>query len=762
MQPIRLPLRCVQEDAVEDSVERVDLQRFVAMFVNQTFREMKDALSRYHSVSETSCRKDLASFFRQKTADFECLFLLLGGVGCLDEVSSHRRRICRIQQLGGEYVRTADALAHLFETFKQHVVPKGDVLMSLQTAYDPLYLLPRLGECAEDREIRFEDIDRLNRVYLQREDLTMFGEVEIRQGITTVCAEGFSFSLALCGDISQPEWKLINVRGGSESFNKHLLFAMPHSLSAIAEFLRTYRLHSRAKDIFERLRGACACIDINVKGYYRKFEAAVHVFRISAHVTCSGFSATLSVGDNVFPAGEDLVEVFEARATEFLARDRENVEFSLGGFAVHTDDGLRMFRNCVDMDAFLGRLRETEVFYGFFEKRFACHRDHRNADFGERNAFVARDGLFVCIRLFGLVENEMDVRVFVGSHSCIDFLVYKEIVLGRDSEGCLRGYIGGRAGHSRFAIGDIHRYFDASMDLLLAAYRLVPLVNGEIEVADTLVLTHRSSRETRFLIEKRDVFVVRVESMAVEISDLDGVCEFVQFALLLNDIEDLGAAVERYRKASVALPGLRFDLAFGSRTEVCTDSLAVRVLFGSMSCADAFDAVCCFHAVLAAGTVPDIAGPAGLVFIFRHVFHGKIRLRRKDRLHFELETSGAAPSTLGPASVRSSSDAGFIEALNSLWIRERMMMVADAAKTHTVSIEQDCVHVSTPAGRFRILCSGNRCMFCIESATFPLDPDLRSVLDRHFADAVAAGRDIPAMFRVLGDADALRRLADSL
>lgn len=130
-------------------------------------------------------------------------------------------------------------------------------------------------------------------MYLEREDLSVYSNIEIEHGISMVSSEPFSFSLALCREISKPEWKLINVKSDCELFSKHLLFSMPHSISAISEFLRVYRVYSRAKEIFQELKRASERIDIDVKGYHKKFEITIHTFRILVHVKYSGINGKL-------------------------------------------------------------------------------------------------------------------------------------------------------------------------------------------------------------------------------------------------------------------------------------------------------------------------------------------------------------------------------------------------------------------------------------------------------------------------------------
>lgn len=95
-----------------------------------------------------------------------------------------------------------------------------------------------------------------------------------------------------------------------------------------------------------------------------------------------------------------------------------------------------MFRNFIEMDTFLDKEREELAFYSFFEKRFECYRDHKNVDFGERNVFIVRDGLFVSVGLSSLTDTHMDVRMFVGSYEIID---YTEVFLDVDEDGRVLG-----------------------------------------------------------------------------------------------------------------------------------------------------------------------------------------------------------------------------------------------------------------------------------------------------------------------------------
>lgn len=684
MEPVRLPVRKRVVRGEREDVSREGLDQFVGKFVNQAFKEMKGALSRYHSISEMSCRRELGSFFRQKAADFECLSLFLTGVEYLGDVDGHGRRIREIRRHGEEYVRMADTLAHRFEGLKRGIAPKCDVLTSLQTVYNPDHLLPSLKEEARGEMTDFSSIDRLNRIYLRGEDLSVYETVCIERGISMLGMGRFLFSLALCGEISRPEWKLINVKSGCELFDKHLMFSMPHRISGISRFLRMYRVHSRAREIFQRLRECSRQMDMEVRGYYKRFEATTGVFRVTVSIGQTGINGKLFLGEDVFPGGDGLMEEFEEKISEFLRREREDAGFSfLEGFRAEINGDSRTFRNVVDMDRFLDKERENQMFYGFFEKRFRCYRDHKNTDFGERNVFVVGNGHFVCVKLCGLIKTQMGVRVFVGSHGVIDFLVYSEVSLEAGEGVC--GVVDDREKQYTMAgTEDLYLYFERNMGLLLAVHRLIALVNGEVRIRDGIFLLHRTGgSEVRFKIEERDgVFSVSTGKSRMESPDLDVVCGHIGFVLATLEILEYSrvtdvftvAATCLYQRISLVFCGLELSLMSGSRTSVETDSAVLQHVFDGFSGSwmDVFNIMCCFHNIFSAGLVPDVSTPSCLIFLFRHTFQGKIRLRFVDRTRFEVVLDGCVRDVARiDAEVVASTDMDFVERLSEICCRER-------------------------------------------------------------------------------------------
>ncbi|CAD26376.1 hypothetical protein [Encephalitozoon cuniculi GB-M1] len=780
MKPIRLPLRRHRieggrECREDNGRETVDLKRFVSMFVNQTLKEMKEALGKFYSISETVCRRELSVFFRQKAADFECLFLLISGVEYLKDAGSNRHRIRKIKEVDGEYVSAADRLAYLFESFKSMIVPKSDVLTSLQTAYNPGYLLPKLGRDGGGRRVTsFEEIDRISRIYLDKEDLSVYSSVVIEEGIVILSTRFFSFSLALCGEISKPEWKLINVKGDNEVFNKHLLFAMPHRIDKISRFLRIYETHTKAREMFLMVKRSSEHIEMSIKGHYRRFEVSFHVFKMAVHVERCDIRGKLFVGEDVYPSGPDVIKSFEDSVSEYLCRDGRNVSFTFEkGFTVRDGKDGCAFRSFVDLDVFLERERENSVFYSFFEERFPCYRNHRSSMFGDRNVFIMRNGLFVCVRLVRLVEGSMEVRIFVGNCELVDFLSYTEVKLEVGSNGEVVGILGRREGPGpNIGIEDLHEYFEASMDLLFFSYRFLPVIDGNITVGRKILLSHRAKGDQIDIrIERRDDgFVVETSRFGTRTAGVEGIYGCVAFALLLMDVftasrdsEVLSIiSIDLSKGVSLRLSGFFITLQLNEEDALEASPLAVRHALGRCPLLGVMDLLCCFRAFFPSGLVPTTSTPTSLIFAFKHLFKGSVKVRLIDRTRYRLSLRGGRTRDIfgGFGTEILSSDTVFPRKLAGFYFKERIYLIADAArKSYDVTVSENEVGITTPCGHFKVWIENNRCMFRVCPEDTPeVSDEFAQTIGKYFGEAMATERNIHDSMKLLNSTDELVKL----
>ncbi|KAG5860495.1 hypothetical protein KMI_01g01320 [Encephalitozoon hellem] len=782
MEPIRLPLKRHKaenrEERVEE-VERIDLRRFVAMFINQALKEMKEALGKFYSISETVCRRDLGLFFKQKAADFECLFLLISGVECLKEASSNRHRIRKIREVDAEYVLIADRLAHLFESFKSMIIPKGDVLTSLQTVYDPGYLLPRLTEDSAKREVtNFEEINRITRMYLNKEDLSVYSSVVIDQGIAILSTRFFSFSLALCGEISRPEWKLINVRGSNEVFSKHLLFAMPHRIDKISRFLRIYETHTKAREIFLMVKRSSEYIEMDIKGHYRRFEVSFHVFKMSVSVGHSGISGKMFIEEDVLPSGEDVVESFENKVSEYLRRDGRDASFSFKkGFMAYGGEEVRSFKSFVDLDAFLERKEENSRFYKFFEERFPCYRNHRKGIFGDRNVFIMQGGLFVCVRLMRLGENHMEVKVFVGCCDLVDFLSYTEVSIEERDGGKVVGIMNEKVKkQSSIKIDYLHEYFERNMDLLFLSYRFLSIVNGRISVGGRILLSHRmKGKEIDVCIERKEnMFMIGNAQLGERMISREGMYNCVSFALLLieilayskdSDLVDV-VSIDLCKGVSLRISGLLVTLGMNSEGLLESSPLGVGHALESCSISRAMDFLLSFHGLLSSGLVPTTSTSTSLVFVFKHLFKGSVKMKAIDRTRCSLSLSGGMiKDTLeefGPEIL--TSDTAFLRKLSGFYFEERLSMIADIAKrSYNVTANGNEVSISTPCGDFKVSIEGCRYMFQICSINM-VEPsnEFIQAISEYFEEIMSTEKYIPDAMRLLRSTEELQGLFEGI
>jgi len=856
IEPIRLPLRRVKfeegingtggmADGAQEhgSDAHVDLNDFVCMFASQAMKEMRDALSRYHSVSEMMCRKELSVFFRQKAADFECLFVLLSGVEYLRSSRSSEYRMKMISHASRGYVQIADDLAHVFESMKLMIAPKGDVFTCLQVVFDPEYLLPRLYEpgtdsgcageegiqssCSMDAEsaIEFGEIHRASRMYLSREDLSVYRSVKVESGMVFLEDEHFLFTLALCGDISKPQWKLIDVRGEDDAFSRHLLFCMPSSVSAISSFSRAYKSHFTMRQMFLTVKAASVYADMEVNGHYRRFEVVVGKFKMSVKIEGHAILGWIDVGNETACIGENemqthadgiqrnAIEEFEYRVSNYLCKDGADVRFSFSkGFVV---DG-RPFRSVLDLEIFLDKDRENSVFYEFFEKiglavqkgagqRCDVFRNYRSEVFGEKNVFIAKSRAFVCVCLAGLTSTHMDLKVYAGNHEIIEFLDYAEVLLAMEGHGRVIGIANSSCDESEsvldakggvqirrtIPIERIYEYFMQSMNMLFLVHSACSIANQAVVVMDRMLVNHSvCGDEVCIAVNPKEHnlavstgFLAASSAPVERMVRSDAFEEYVRFVVFMFDIKmdfekkdcrtDFDSvngvdivSMDVERGLVMRVGGMNVILSFDEfegKMNLETDAFGMDDVLECVPKTHAVDVLVCFGAFFSKGLIPCVCTSSGLVFKFRHTSQGTLRLRKMSRSVYKVYAQGMNGVFDEFNGISMGVSTELIQKLHQLYYDERIQQIASLARMEYEVKETDSeVVIITPCGRFKASVDGNKWEFTMMLSTVKLNEEAVNAVCVHFNKELTIGRNIPILLRVLRSDANILRLAESL
>ncbi|KAK6090580.1 hypothetical protein P3W45_000303 [Vairimorpha bombi] len=168
MTKIRLPIP--EEDLEISDKPTINYKEFIEAFMNNTLNELKENLNAYHTVKEIECRKNLVTFFKQKVADFELLYLLDLGTQYLPYV--------REINITNFYEDVANRLAFVFENLKNTISPSWNVNEALKNLH-----LSKIEE-QEDKEYTFEKYYlRLIKIYLQKENIDYFKNITIENNV---------------------------------------------------------------------------------------------------------------------------------------------------------------------------------------------------------------------------------------------------------------------------------------------------------------------------------------------------------------------------------------------------------------------------------------------------------------------------------------------------------------------------------------------------------------------------------------------------
>ncbi|EOB11791.1 hypothetical protein NBO_823gi001 [Nosema bombycis CQ1] len=132
MTKLRLPLDSTS-DKDQETIDSTQIKQYTKEFINNTFKELKETISSYHSVKEIESRKKLVAFYKQKICDFELFDLLLTGNECLGPLKIKIKNTENVENQCLLYEELANNLAIMFENLKQLISPSFDVKTAIQS-----------------------------------------------------------------------------------------------------------------------------------------------------------------------------------------------------------------------------------------------------------------------------------------------------------------------------------------------------------------------------------------------------------------------------------------------------------------------------------------------------------------------------------------------------------------------------------------------------------------------------------------------------
>lgn len=239
----------------QDKTLTVNYKSYIKYFIYNTLHEFKTQLSSYHSIKEIECRKIFLNFIKQKISDFELLFILDYGVEFLNEPS------CKI--LHHDYENIANMLAFVFENLKNTIAPKWNVQKCLEGLYS-IY---------NNNEVKLKTnfyIEKFIKIYLQKENLSYFKNVDINNGLVLLDNK---YKVALCGDLSNPKFKLLNDE----------IIINDFAFDKLTRYLQLYNKLLICYKLYEKLKNLKRLIDIRLEGNYKNFTIFLEGYKFTVN-----------------------------------------------------------------------------------------------------------------------------------------------------------------------------------------------------------------------------------------------------------------------------------------------------------------------------------------------------------------------------------------------------------------------------------------------------------------------------------------------
>jgi hypothetical protein len=257
MTKIRLPIP--EEDLEISDKPTINYKEFIEAFMNNTLNELKENLNAYHTVKEIECRKNLVTFFKQKVADFELLYLLDLGTQYLPYV--------REINITNFYEDVANRLAFVFENLKNTISPSWNVNEALKNLH-----LSKIEE-QEDKEYTFEKYYlRLIKIYLQKENIDYFKNITIENNVVILNEK---YKVILCGDLANPKFSLIDPVINIKNF----------TISKLIKYIEIETLHSKLYNLHKKFKALKKRIEFKMEGGFKQFNVNIEDLNLKINKT---------------------------------------------------------------------------------------------------------------------------------------------------------------------------------------------------------------------------------------------------------------------------------------------------------------------------------------------------------------------------------------------------------------------------------------------------------------------------------------------
>ncbi|WUR04024.1 uncharacterized protein VNE69_07093 [Vairimorpha necatrix] len=263
----KIRLSVPEEEETENNTN-LNYKKFISSFINNTLNEMKSQLSGYHSSKEIECRKKLISFFKQKVADFELIYLLDVGIKYLNSV--------KIFKTVNNFEDTANRLAYVYENIKNTISPSWNVKGSLRNLY--YNNLP-----AQSQETNNKHLERFLKIHLQKENLQYFKSVKIKDNFIFLDEK---YKITLCGEMGNPKFMLLD----SEIFIRNFTISkFVTYLKLQDKYYKLHNLHSKFKILKNQ-------IEMILEGGYLNFKILIdnQHFKAEENINIDKFIEKLS------------------------------------------------------------------------------------------------------------------------------------------------------------------------------------------------------------------------------------------------------------------------------------------------------------------------------------------------------------------------------------------------------------------------------------------------------------------------------------
>ncbi|TBU11408.1 hypothetical protein CWI38_1222p0010 [Hamiltosporidium tvaerminnensis] len=406
----------------------------------------------------------------------------------------------------------------------------------------------------------FKSIELLIKIYLKKEDISSFDSYFIKDGILFLKGNYLTYKMALCGEINNCEWKLLDIE--THLRDKRITNLIVNNINGIElkfeeenkkkKSFNSLILFNKIVDANYEARNSYECIKEYVKGTFNDFFVSSFDFYLHCFIKDIIFYKEIEINGKKKRIESDAISFFENTVKSEIKNTIEKVQENIlrrnkDSFTTFQDFNTNLneiteyycqniyksdFTSLNELYLHIYKTTIERHFYEFFIhlselKNLEIQKNYSDKQFGDKNIFLKKDENFCCFKIES-IEEEIYIKIFCGHKKKETDLLF--VTLGPENINYENNFRLKTNSESKISFKNISVLLEKNTDLFLMIYTLYLQFNVEIFLENEILFTIENT------INVKIANFIQINSLYINSTKIQIIKNFLDYKKLCNKI----------------------------------------------------------------------------------------------------------------------------------------------------------------------------------------------------------------------------------